>query len=163
MTDPLSATVTPFAGLPVVPDVPPWCALEPDPSSVRIARQHTRVLLDGDDLGDNVELVVSELVTNAIIHAPHGQAPPAGSDMVLLGVQVEARWVLVGVRDPWPRAIPAVTVGELDEHGRGLQIVDELAYSRWTEIREAGKTVYALLVRPGVTLTSGELVRLHRS
>jgi hypothetical protein len=109
--------------------------------------------------------IVSELVTNTIAHAPDGYAaPPRVSPLTLLGVQAEARWVLLAVRDPWPGLPRTRTVGALEENGRGLPLVDELAASRWTQVHEpGGKTVYALVLRPGAELVLGERERLQGS
>lgn len=83
---------------------------------------------------------------------------------ILLSVQTEARWVLIAVCDPWPEIPISRDAAADDESGRGLAIVCELAAALWTEVHEhGGKTVYALVLRPGVALAPGELWRLRRS
>lgn len=167
MQDPSAATMTPPNGLPVVPDVPPWCALEAGPESAHLAREHTRAVLADDDADttETVALIVSELVTNAVIHGPDDYTPPPGTaPPILLSVQPEARWILIAVRDPWPGIPLTARATEEDESGRGLKLIRDLGAIRWTEVHVNGaKTVYALLLREGCTLAPGELWRLRRS
>lgn len=88
---------------------------------------------------DNVLLVVSELVTNAVLHARCGP----GRQVALTLIREPGR-IRVEVRDagdgePRPRkGIPFT-----EEHGRGLAVVEELA-ADWGVTREVvGKTVWA--------------------
>jgi anti-sigma regulatory factor (Ser/Thr protein kinase) len=161
----LPATLTPPTGHPVVP---PWCELECAPESVARARAYARDLLDAADpeTAYTGRLVVSELATNAVVHRPRGYALPVGvPPRIVVSVQAEARWILVAVRDPWP-GFPAPAVPDLmGERRRGLLIVDQLIGHghRWHTPHEHGKTVYALLTRPGCALAPGELERLQRS
>ncbi|MEV0847609.1 ATP-binding protein [Streptomyces sp. NPDC049954] len=111
--------------------------------SVRKARDYVRSLgatwgLEGEQL-DSVLLVVSELVTNAVLHARCGP----GRQVALTLIREPGR-VRVEVRDagdgePQPRkGIPFT-----EEHGRGLAVVAELA-ADWGVAREVvGKTVWA--------------------
>lgn len=95
----------------------------------------------GPDPADTAELLLSELVTNAVRHAraPHGRD---------IGVRL-ARYDYV-VRVEVSDAGPAVTLapraaGESDERGRGLAIVEALAV-RWGQCPRAhgiGKVVWA--------------------
>lgn len=67
---------------------------------------------------DDVELVVSELVTNAV---------RAGAETVLVRVRVHHGELELDVTDDgpgWPRLVQP---GEQDPHGRGLVLVDALA------------------------------------
>lgn len=100
-----------------------------------LARADAPALVD-----DDVTLVVSELVTNAVIH---------GAGDVTLGVEVgdEAVRVEVADRDPELGARPAVRVDA--ETGRGLLLVSRLA-QRWGVRRDGpGKVVWADLVAKG--------------
>lgn len=163
MQDPHAATVTPPTGLPVVPDVPPWRALEAAGESVGIAREHTQAVLHGDTLAEDALRVVSELVTNAVVHRDDDYEPRRGvAPPIILSIQAERRWVLVAVRDPW-RGLPIERdPTDTDESGRGLLIVHALVAARWVEVDQRGhKTVYALLLRPGASLAPGELWRLR--
>ncbi|MFD5931158.1 ATP-binding protein [Streptomyces sp. NPDC060333] len=109
------------------------------------ARALLRERFDGwnvaEEAADTAELLLSELVTNAVRHAraPHGRD---------IGIRL-ARYddvVRVEVSD----AGPAVTLapraaGESDERGRGLAIVEALAV-RWGQCPRAhgiGKVVWA--------------------
>ena len=95
---------------------------------------------DHDDLADDARVVVTELVTNAVLHAGgdgtlHLEIS-AGDDGTLVAVVVDGSAGRPVPRDPTTS----------DEGGRGLQIVDHLA-SRWgvEEIESGGKQVWAEL------------------
>jgi anti-sigma regulatory factor (Ser/Thr protein kinase) len=101
--------------------------LDDDPRSARRARHFLRGLLvawrvDGD-VGDTAELCLSELVTNALIHAGTGSMLTVSLADSVLTVEVRDRGGagdadLVDDEDP------------LRVFGRGLQLVDALA-DRW--------------------------------
>nr|WSX76636.1 ATP-binding protein [Streptomyces sp. NBC_00899] len=82
--------------------------------------------------GDTVELLVSELVGNAVRHT--------GARSFGLRMQRRRGWVRVEVRDP-SRALPCLLpVRELDISGRGLFLVDRLS-DRWgVDLQPRGKT-----------------------
>ncbi|MEU1211764.1 ATP-binding protein [Streptomyces sp. NPDC005791] len=125
----------------------------PDPAEVGRARRWARSRLAGSGLGDDeplaetLILLISELVTNAVVHTGCpavlrmlvGAADPAGS----------AGTVRVEVADtsccpPQPRH----AAGE-DTGGRGLELVDGLA-DRWGWQREgAGKRIWCEVDRGG--------------
>ncbi|WP_329135682.1 ATP-binding protein [Streptomyces sp. NBC_01476] len=100
-----------------------------DPRSVRDARQHLRGVLDRWDLGkltDAAELVVSELVTNALQHAdvPGRLIETRYQQTAEGGLDIE-------IHDADSR-VPAVReAGPHDESGRGLTLVDTLTQGRW--------------------------------
>lgn len=139
--------------------VPRVSALDfhPLPAAVPCARRHARdVLLAWGlaDLADDTELVVSEIVTNAIratLEAAAGAAPPPirlrlsarmnHSDLIR-GVQVEVR----DSSDPLPlhrRDAPSEEPG-----GWGLVLVAALS-ARWGSYpaRTGGKVVFAVIGR----------------
>jgi len=106
------------------------------PESACAARQMTRQLLgDGHPATETVQLVVSELVTNAIVHSKSGA--PGGT--VTVALCPGPGGVLVQVRDDGgpsePRLVGVAAGGTGDgaEHGYGLLLVDALAY-RWGTI-----------------------------
>ena len=75
------------------------------------------------DLRDDAVLATSELITNAIVHA---------RTELLLQVQLTPPALSISVTDrgtsPWPaQPRPLGQLTELDEHGRGLGIVDAVA------------------------------------
>jgi signal transduction histidine kinase len=94
-----------------------------------------------EDLADDALLVVSELVTNAITASPGG---PLWFRMM--------RWprmLAIEVRDCSAERVQRREPGMLDESGRGLWMVEQVARhwgQRW-EV-DGTKTVYALLDLP---------------
>lgn len=113
------------------------------------------------DREDDVAVVVSELLTNALRHAvpqagptpgpPHG--PPVGPAgglgrsrwPVRLGLVQPGQFVLCAVADPSPRPPQPKEPDYLAESGRGLHVIDALS-DRWgsTVPTDAGKVVWAL-------------------
>jgi len=84
--------------------------------------------------GDTVELLVSELVGNAVRHT--------GARTFGLRMRRRRGWIRVEVRDP-SRALPCLMpVRDLDISGRGLFLVDSLA-DRWgVDLQARGKTTW---------------------
>ncbi|MCM3922481.1 SpoIIE family protein phosphatase [Frankia sp. AiPs1] len=138
--------------------------LPPTPDSPRSARRFLLETLRGrldDDLLDSALLLVTELVTNVVVHA--GTA-------ATVDVQQEGEGVRVGVADRHPVRIGMARVKKVDvprppsafpeeadfgidglrEDGRGLALVDALATSWGTEHRPGGKTVWFRLSSAGV-------------
>ena len=103
------------------------------------------------DRGDDVAVVVSELLTNALRHAvPQAQAQAAPGAArsrwpVRLGLVQPGHFVLCAVADPSPRLPEPKEPDYLAESGRGLHVIDALS-DRWgcTAPTEAGKVVWAL-------------------
>jgi anti-sigma regulatory factor (Ser/Thr protein kinase) len=104
--------------------------------SPRAARSITRSFLDGSPyagLIDAAELVVSELVTNAVLYGT-----PSGR-RVLLVLRVESGDLRIEVHDYKRDRIPAMRrAGEADEAGRGLQLVKLIASDWGAEERPGG-------------------------
>ena len=118
--------------------------LDDDPRAAGAARRFLRKFLSraqsagvqlSEDVAATAELCVSELVTNAIVHAGGGSELRAILDSVLT----------VSVRDhggPADDAAPDDDPDPLRVHGRGLQLVEALA-DRWGSERDAtGTTVW---------------------
>lgn len=110
--------------------------MAPDALSARRARHfliqalHT---LGGEELAEIAALLVTELVTNAVVHA---------RTEVTLRIQRHEAVVRFEVHDGSPRSLaprPADT-GAAD--GRGLQLVDKLADAWGSDTDPAGKTVW---------------------
>ncbi|MFE4965421.1 ATP-binding protein [Streptomyces sp. NPDC056660] len=130
------------------------CALPARYEAVREARLFTRRTLDQWDVGerfDDVCLVVSELVTNALRHAVPGEAEhPVAPQAPAVRLHL-MRWterLVCAVRDP-SHGTPAP--GDSDdssaESGRGLFLVDSFSDSwGWHPLAGtlSGKVVWAL-------------------
>jgi anti-sigma regulatory factor (Ser/Thr protein kinase) len=101
---------------------------------------------------DTVELVVSELFTNALQHAG-----PADQDAPRVSLRLVGSEVVVEVFDASPVMPRVVAASEWDEAGRGLQLVAALA-SAWgatpvvMDGQQCGKCVWA---RVPVRITAG--------
>jgi len=118
------------------------------PSAVPCARLHARLVIQEwglTALADNVELVVSELITNAV-HASRrlGLATPVR--LWLLG---DAEQVLTIVWDASPSMPIHADVSAEAEGGRGLLLVGAIT-SQWgtSASPSGGKTVWALITTP---------------
>jgi anti-sigma regulatory factor (Ser/Thr protein kinase) len=94
--------------------------------------------LSCEDAPDEVALVVSELVTNAVRYAE----PP-----VELEIEVTDDAVLIAVNDGSPGRPAAPEPSEAAEGGRGLLLVDLLADETGVRPQPPGKTVWASLPR----------------
>lgn len=128
------------------------CELAAVPESVREARRFTRGTLQRWDLAalrDSIELVASELVTNALRYAVPVGAPGAPIRLSLV------RWtsrVVCAVRDPSAVAPVAKDPDFVAETGRGLHLVDSFSENwGWHPLAGAGKVVWALFLVPGGT------------
>lgn len=112
--------------------------LEPDNASPRVARDFVCTHLVSHDLlylVNDIRLVVSELVTNALVHA----RPP-----VILSMQEQRLDVLVTVSDKSPELPVARPHSPNDASGRGLAIVEEFSREWGINTRlDGGKSVWA--------------------
>jgi anti-sigma regulatory factor (Ser/Thr protein kinase) len=91
-----------------------------------------------EPLGDELALIVSELVTNAVRHAE----PP-----VRLEIQADDDRITVAVADGSPgRPVPRQAADDA-EGGRGLPMIDLLAAETGVRPSPPGKTVWAALAR----------------
>jgi anti-sigma regulatory factor (Ser/Thr protein kinase) len=126
------------------------CELSATPESVREARQFTRATLQRWDLialHDSMELVASELVTNALRYAVPLGAP--GAPVRLSLVRLASR-VVCAVRDPSTVAPVAKDPDYVAETGRGLHLVDSFSENwGWHPLSGNGKVVWALFLAPG--------------
>lgn len=133
-------------------DVPRSASLRitESPQGFAQARDFTRRTLGRWALGDRSDdavLVVTELATNALLHAaPQARAGQTG---VWLKLTLRRAHVVCAVTDQSdsPPMCPR-TDGALEVHGRGLHIVEALSeHWGWTR-SPAGKTVWAMLPAP---------------
>ncbi|GAA1400771.1 SpoIIE family protein phosphatase [Kitasatospora putterlickiae] len=105
------------------------------------ARRFTRAALDAWGLGalsDYAELLVSELVTNALLHADAPRRLRLFRDRVLT----------VEVADAGGQAPQLRPFAEQDEGGRGMFLVSELAHRWGSRLTRDGKVVWAELELP---------------
>jgi anti-sigma regulatory factor (Ser/Thr protein kinase) len=117
------------------------------PGAVTRARLHARKTLAewrvNGQAAEAIELVVSEMVTNAILHG----GPAQGMPVARLWLSTNGKLVLVQV---WDRAtqMPALrAVQGCEESGRGLVLVDAVSESwgAYRPVRLSGKVVWSLL------------------
>jgi anti-anti-sigma regulatory factor/anti-sigma regulatory factor (Ser/Thr protein kinase) len=116
--------------------------LPPLTTSPAIARSLVEYACDSwrlDDLADRARLIMSEIVSNAVVHA-----------MTDLDVTVVLRrdYLILQVRDrslDTPRSPDVDADSPYAEHGRGLRLVDMLATSWGSSTGEHGKTVWVTL------------------
>ena len=137
--------------------------LSPVPEEARTARQFVRELLtcwDLSHLSDDAELIIAELVVNAVRHglrtAPQavvagapgapGTLRVAGASSLRLCLLRRVGEVMLAVTDPSNEAPTPRAPGWTGESGRGLQIVGALSYVwGWSPIEGRGKAVWAVL------------------
>ncbi|MFH8597539.1 ATP-binding protein [Streptomyces rimosus] len=115
------------------------------PESVRRARRLVDTALQTwglDSLIDDMTLVTSELVTNAVDHSRcrymHVRISRLGKDRVRVAV-TDRSFVRPVLREP----------SQYDQNGRGLFLVEALADCWGTERRSFGKSVWAELITEG--------------
>jgi anti-sigma regulatory factor (Ser/Thr protein kinase) len=112
--------------------------LQPTASAPATAREHVAKACRGRlsaEATDTARLLVSELVTNCVLHA---------HSMITLAVDCDDRQIAVAVGDDG-ESMPKVrdNVSDDDPHGRGLQLVDALAGDWGIQLRgDGGKIVW---------------------
>ncbi len=124
------------------------------PGATPCARLHARAVLTEwglDDLAEAAELIVSELVTNAVLAStgPDGRPRYDGTGMPVVGLRMASDRIrlLIEVWDGIPGAPAAAHPGPEDESGRGLMLVAAHC-DRWswqTAPGWPGKVVWAEL------------------
>jgi anti-sigma regulatory factor (Ser/Thr protein kinase) len=118
--------------------------LEPVPESAGRARRAARTMLTDWRLGhlvEDVDLVVSELVTNALLHSGEGPARTAAPIRLELALAEGRLTCRVVDSSPLPPTPEEAT--ETAESGRGLILVEALATEwGWQELPD-GKAVWA--------------------
>ncbi|MFD3729624.1 ATP-binding protein [Streptomyces sp. NPDC058671] len=116
-----------------------------DLESAAVARRLVAAVLDRWELPDltgSAELIVSELVTNAVLHARTGGAP-----VRVVVTRVQGDCVQVAVSDLDQRPPVLMQAGPDGESSRGLALVAALCESWGCKRRPWGKQVCAQLAR----------------
>jgi anti-sigma regulatory factor (Ser/Thr protein kinase) len=124
------------------------CTLSGHVSSVRAARDFTVATLHRwctAHSSQDITVVVSELVTNALRHALPEPVATGSPGQVRLGLLEYGPWLLSAVADPSQATPVPRPSGSLAETGRGLQMISALS-DQWgyTEPSDAGKIVWAM-------------------
>jgi hypothetical protein len=159
------AAADPLAAVAPAPAIlrPSWIALSVSRASAAKARRFAAdVIADHvTDPGraDDIVLVVSELITNARRAATELRRWEPHDLPLRLGILATDRHVHLYVTDPDPRPISA---NPAPANGWGLGIVDTYAAARWITYTQVDKTVHALVLAPGITVTVSELESIRR-
>jgi anti-sigma regulatory factor (Ser/Thr protein kinase) len=99
-------------------------------------------------LAEDTTVIVSELVTNALVHGCDLSAAMSGQ--VELFLWRRDGQMVCAVTDPGPAPPILVSPGPLAEAGRGLQVVQALSATwGWTRLGGCRKAVWAALRVPG--------------
>ncbi|WP_328914303.1 MULTISPECIES: ATP-binding protein [unclassified Streptomyces] len=115
------------------------------PAAVRPARRRVLAKLrswgveEHEDFSYDVLLVLSELLTNAIVH---------GSGPLAVGVELDIDRVIVEVFDGNSRGPVQGKAGTDDENGRGLSVVSAVSLSQGCEDWPPGKRCWSVLQIP---------------
>lgn len=126
-----------------------------EPSSAGRARRFAEQTLHHwrqDELSELLTLLVSELVTNAVLHA--------GSD-IRVRLVLESAAVRLEVHDGSPVLPAALDYGEEASTGRGLELVSALAQSWGVEPSGLGKVVWCTLPATDVPPTAPQDRSVH--
>jgi hypothetical protein len=125
------------------------CALPPGAESARRAREFTRITLGGWGIAagiDVAELVVCELVTNALRHGLLSARWMPEEHPIALTLLPQGPYLMCTVTDPEPSGPVLIEPSASAESGRGLQVVESCSVAwGWQPIDGAGKVVWALL------------------
>jgi anti-sigma regulatory factor (Ser/Thr protein kinase) len=116
------------------------------PGAAPHARRHTSQVLrkwDLSEFGETAELVVSELITNAI----RASRPAGGGNCVRLWLFSDGARVVIQVWDNCPDPPQPAHAASTDEDGRGLLLVEAMTASWDFYSRDGGKIVWAALRR----------------
>ena len=99
---------------------------------------------------EDIIVVVSELLTNALRHAVPGLSRNRPSWPIRLGLLCAEPCVLCAVADPSSSVPVPKKPGRLAETGRGLHVVSSLSdkwgYTTYTTPSDAGKVVWAIFM-----------------
>ena len=142
-----SSTLSP--AVPATPATPGWTAFPRvamrtpgiEPGSVSAARKFTTLTMTRWGLaerGDDVAIVVSELLSNALRHGLPPIAEPRPDRPIRLGLVHSGPSVLCAVADPSDELPVPREAGWLDESGRGLHVIASLS-DQWGSCMARGR------------------------
>ena len=119
-----------------------------DAGSVRAARDFTIATLQrwgATDRRDDIAIVVSELLTNALRHALPDPGAPRSRCPLRLGLLQPGPYVVCAVADPSQQPPVPKEPSYLAETGRGLHVISALADTwGYTTPGDTGKAVWAM-------------------
>ncbi|GAA4817603.1 ATP-binding protein [Streptomyces ziwulingensis] len=142
---PLNLTLRPLTG--TAPGYTQTLLLLPE--SAALARRSVRTTLACwglEELSDSAEVIVSELVTNAVLHGRPAWATAEDPGRCRLTLERPSPGVVwLTVADPSPRRPVRRTAPPDAESGRGLAVVGELAARFAVQAAKTGKAVWAEL------------------
>ncbi|GHE44716.1 hypothetical protein GCM10017673_53550 [Streptosporangium violaceochromogenes] len=127
-------------------------SLAHDPCPARTARDFTAAALRSwrlESLIDDTDVVVSELVTNAVRHGVGGAGDPRRPQDVRVVICHTERWVLCVVTDPSDQG-PCLREPDYEaESGRGMHLVQGVSQMwGWAPLATRGKAVWASFALP---------------
>lgn len=136
------------------------CSLRASGSSVRMARDFAIATLRGwgvDALVEDAVVVVSELITNAVLHGVAVKDDPDEPRPIKLSLVRHGRFVVCIATDPGRQGPCVEPAGDSWESGRGLHVIEALSRVwGWTPLPAGrGKAVWAALVVPVVPPEAG--------
>ena len=122
-------------------------ALRPNLASPKTAREFTKRTLSSwniEELYNDVSVVVSELVTNALCHGLQNVSYSALARPIQLMLFARDRRVLAAVIDPSDKTPAVGSTRQVAETGRGLRIIAVMSDSwGWVPFATGGKAVWA--------------------
>jgi hypothetical protein len=122
-------------------------SLRPNLGSPKTARDFTKRTLTTwniDELYNDVSVVVSELVTNALCHGLHDVSYSALARPIQLVLQARENRMLAAVIDPSDKTPALGSSKQITETGRGLRIIAVMSDAwGWVPFASGGKAVWA--------------------
>jgi anti-sigma regulatory factor (Ser/Thr protein kinase) len=148
LTESRPFAVADFADRPQADEHDVTCQLAPRLESVKAGRDFARITLRRwgmDDASDAAELVVSELVTNALRHGLLSARRMPQEHPIRLRLLRQAPYLMCLVTDPGSDVPVRRDFDECAESGRGLHVVESCSLRwGWQLLDEDGKVVWAL-------------------
>lgn len=137
--------------------MPHWSVDMPGTTAmVPLIRRWVREVLATSPFADTLELIVSELATNAVRHSASGQA---GGIVRIELAETDAE-ITASVYDDGPRSGAPTdwTVSAVDDFGRGLKIVNAFS-TKWGEEKpeDGGRCTWAVVRTTSDDHEGGEL------